>query len=133
MTSLMQRLLKVLSFLSLHNVHPPVLSRLSPQAPSRISDAIRGNPTMPSIAESPGEPTEQLPSLPGAEREAKAIADLLDNKALIGDQATKAFIMRQMRRSRIIHLATHGLLDDVKRLGIPGAIALAPGRVIAFG
>jgi CHAT domain-containing protein len=87
---------------------------------------VVGNPTMPSIPASPGEHPEQLPSLPGAEREAKAIADLLDNKALIGDRATKAFVVRQMRRSRIIHLATHGLLDDFKGLGVPGAIALAP-------
>jgi hypothetical protein len=29
-----------------------------------------------------------------------------------------------MKQARIIHLATHGLLDDFKGLGIPGAIAL---------
>ena len=26
----------------------------------------------------------------------------------------------------MIHLATHGLLDDIRQLGIPGAVALAP-------
>jgi CHAT domain-containing protein len=31
-----------------------------------------------------------------------------------------------MRTAQIIHLATHGLLDDFKGLGVPGAIALAP-------
>ena len=32
-----------------------------------------------------------------------------------------------MAKTRIIHLATHGLLDDIRQLGIPGAIALSPG------
>ncbi len=31
-----------------------------------------------------------------------------------------------MPKARLIHLATHGLLDDIKQLGVPGAIALAP-------
>ena len=31
-----------------------------------------------------------------------------------------------MSNARIIHLATHGLLDDFRQLGMPGAIALAP-------
>lgn len=31
-----------------------------------------------------------------------------------------------MPQQHIVHLATHGLLDDIKGLGVPGAIALAP-------
>ncbi len=31
-----------------------------------------------------------------------------------------------MLKARLIHLATHGLLSDIKQLGVPGAIALAP-------
>lgn len=31
-----------------------------------------------------------------------------------------------MPKARLIHLATHGLLDDIRQLGVPGAIALAP-------
>ncbi len=31
-----------------------------------------------------------------------------------------------MPQVQIVHLATHGLLDDFKGLGVPGAIALAP-------
>ena len=34
--------------------------------------------------------------------------------------------MPKLPDARIIHLATHGLLDDFIGLGIPGAIALAP-------
>ncbi|MBD2119498.1 CHAT domain-containing protein [Trichocoleus sp. FACHB-262] len=90
------------------------------------SSLIVGNPTMPSIRPKLGEPAEQLASLPGAEKEAKAIATLLRTQALIGDQATKAKILQQLPQAQIVHLATHGLLDDFKGLGVPGAIALAP-------
>jgi CHAT domain-containing protein/Flp pilus assembly protein TadD len=83
---------------------------------------VVGNPTMPTI----GEPPEQLSSLPGAETEAVAIAQLLNTQAIIGHQATKTSLVQQMKTARIIHLATHGLLDDFKGLGVPGAIALAP-------
>ncbi len=83
---------------------------------------IVGNPTMPKI----GNPPQQLSSLPGAENEAKAIAKLLNASALVGSQASKSAIVAQMQSARLIHLATHGLLDDYRGLGIPGAIALAP-------
>jgi CHAT domain-containing protein/Tfp pilus assembly protein PilF len=85
---------------------------------------IVGNPTMPSVPPKPGEKPQQLPSLPGAEKEAKAIATLLNTKAIIGSQGTKAFVVKKMPSARIIHLATHGLLDDYRGLG--SAIALAP-------
>jgi CHAT domain-containing protein len=81
---------------------------------------------MPFLAAQAGEPAEQLGSLPGAEQEATAIAPLLGTQAITGDRATKAAIVQRMPQERIIHLATHGLLDDFKGLGIPGAIALAP-------
>ncbi len=87
---------------------------------------IVGNPTMPKVAVEIGQSAERLPSLPGAEREAKAIAQLLGTKALIGNQATKASVLQQISQARLIHLATHGLLDDFLGQGIPGAIALAP-------
>lgn len=58
--------------------------------------------------------------------EAEAIADLIGTKAITGDKATKVDIVQQMPRARIIHLATHGLLDDIRELGVPRAIALAP-------
>jgi CHAT domain-containing protein len=79
---------------------------------------IVGNPAMPL----------ELPPLPGAEQEALAIAKLFNTKAIIGDKATKTSIMQQLPKARLIHLATHGLLDDIQKLGIPGAIALAPSQ-----
>ncbi len=85
---------------------------------------VLGNPTMPSVSPSPGEPKRQLSPLPGAEAEAKAIALMLNTQAILGAQGTKAAIVQKMPQASIIHLATHGLLDDVRGLG--SAIALAP-------
>lgn len=79
---------------------------------------------MPSVPPEPGQPAQPLPSLPGAETEANAIAPLLNTKPLIGNLATKSAIVQLLPKARIIHLATHGLLDDVRGLG--SAIALAP-------
>jgi CHAT domain-containing protein len=54
-----------------------------------------------------------LAELPGSEKEAIAIAKLLNTKPLIGSQATKETILRQMLQVRIIHLATHGILNEL--------------------
>jgi CHAT domain-containing protein len=85
---------------------------------------VLGNPTMPSVSLSLGDPKQQLSPLPGAEAEAIAIAPLLNTQAITGAQGTKAQIVQKMPQASIIHLATHGLLDDVRGLG--SAIALAP-------
>lgn len=77
---------------------------------------VLGNPTMPN----------NLKPLPGAEREAIAIAPLLNTQAITGSDGTKAVIVERMPQARIIHLATHGLLDNVRGLG--SAIALAPSN-----
>ncbi|NER24095.1 MAG: CHAT domain-containing protein [Symploca sp. SIO1C2] len=100
-------------------------SELTPN-PSQEGDwrqevLVVGNPTMPSV----GIPPQQLSPLPGAEVEAYAIAQLLQTSALIGNQATETVVKQKMNSARIIHLATHGLLDDFG-YGIPGAIALTP-------
>ena len=87
---------------------------------------VVGNPTMPVLKVRDSE--QQLAPLPSAEREALAIAQLLNTKAIIGDEATKVDIIQQMPAARLVHLATHGLLDDIKELGVPGAIALAPSK-----
>ncbi len=82
---------------------------------------IVGNPTMANFS------NLVLPPLPGAEKEAQAIAPLFSTQALVGGAATKAVVLRQMGQARLIHLATHGLLDTV-RGEVPGAIALAPNN-----
>ncbi|MFB2974193.1 CHAT domain-containing protein [Aerosakkonema sp. BLCC-F183] len=100
---------------------------LTHQQQQRIQDAkgvlVVGNPTMPSLAPA-GRPPEQLPSLPGAEREAKAIAQLFNSQAIIGNSASKLAVEQRMSQARIIHLATHGILDD--EAGVFSSLALAP-------
>lgn len=83
---------------------------------------IVGNPTMPSL----GNPPTQLIPLLGAEKEAKAIASLLNTTFLTGDNATKVEVVNKMKSARFVHLATHGLLEEYRKGDIPGAIALAP-------
>jgi CHAT domain-containing protein/Tfp pilus assembly protein PilF len=94
--------------------------------PASSSALVVGNPTMPKVPLIAGNPPEQLESLPGSEQEARTIAPLLKTEALIGDRATKITVMQQMPAARLVHLATHGLIDDLKGMGVPGAIALAP-------
>lgn len=74
---------------------------------------IVGNPAMPSYPPAPGLAPEPLPDLPDAELEAKAIAQLRQAQPLTGKQATKAVFKARLAQARIIHLATHGLLDDL--------------------
>jgi CHAT domain-containing protein/lipopolysaccharide biosynthesis regulator YciM len=87
---------------------------------------VIGNPTMPKVAFQIGETPQPLDELPEAEKEAKIIAGLFQTQALTRQQATKAVVTGQMPQARIIHLATHGLLDELGEVGIPGQVALAP-------
>lgn len=89
---------------------------------------VVGNPTMPTISSKLGEPPRQLQPLPGAEQEAKSISQFLSTSPLIGADATKVEVIRRLPAAKLIHLATHGLLDDFRDSGIPGAIALAPSK-----
>ncbi|MCB0597382.1 MAG: CHAT domain-containing protein, partial [Phaeodactylibacter sp.] len=98
--------------------------QLSPNAESET--LVIGNPTMPKIQTKKGTFIEQLDSLPHAEQEAREIARLLRIEPFIGEHATKAEVLPKMRKAYIIHLATHGLLDDFSKTEIPGAVALAP-------
>lgn len=92
---------------------------------------VVGNPTMPSVPPYPGEKPQQLAPLPGAEAEAKAIASLLNTQPLIGNQTTESVVKQRLPKARIIHLATHGLLDDIR--GIGSAIALTPDSSLTKG
>jgi CHAT domain-containing protein/Tfp pilus assembly protein PilF len=98
------------------------------------SPLVVGNPVMPVVSVAPGQPPEQLPDLPNAEEEAHQVAKRLNTIAVTGSQATKTLIKQQMPQARLIHLATHGLLEygsqeeyiSLEGIGVPGAIALAP-------
>ncbi|MEG4240811.1 CHAT domain-containing protein [Microcoleus sp. Pol14C6] len=104
------------------------LTKKQQQLASGKGALVVGNPTMPSVAFTTNQPPQQLSSLPHAEAEAIAIAQLLNAEPLTGDKATKVAVLQQIERSRIVHLATHGILDDVEELGVPGVIALAPSK-----
>ncbi|HKR66367.1 MAG TPA: CHAT domain-containing tetratricopeptide repeat protein [Thermoanaerobaculia bacterium] len=56
----------------------------------------------------------RLTPLPDARREVREIAALYDNRSrvLIGADASEAAVKRQLGDARILHLATHGLIDD---------------------
>ena len=104
------------------------LTKKQQQLASGKGALVVGNPTMPSVAFTANQPPQQLSSLPDSEAEAIAIAQLLNAEPLTGDKATKVAVLQQIERSRIVHLATHGILDDVEGLGVPGVIALAPSK-----
>ena len=87
---------------------------------------VIGNPTMPGIRLAPNAPRQQLSELPGSEEEAKQIAQLLHTQPLIGDAATKAAVVARMEKTRLMHFATHGLLDNVG--GSLSSLALAPSK-----
>lgn len=106
------------------------------QTQPRATPVVVGNPTMPMVVQIPGEPPEQLTPLPAAEAEARKVASLLNTIALTGEQATKTRVKQKLPQARLIHLATHGLLEygsqdehvSLEGIGVPGAIALAPSE-----
>ena len=72
-----------------------------------------------------GIPPVQLHPLLGAEKEALTIANLFNTKAITGKDATKVAFKQKLSSARIIHLATHGLLDDADK-SIPMRSLLHP-------
>ena len=115
--------IQVLELTNKNNKNKLNLSSLQPK-----DLLIVGNPTMPIV----GIPPAQLPPLPGTEKEALAIAKLFNTTPLTGNQATKSTVLQKISSARVIHFATHGLLDG-KDFGerTPGAIALAPDTPVS--
>ncbi|MGB3759898.1 MAG: CHAT domain-containing protein [Rivularia sp. (in: cyanobacteria)] len=85
---------------------------------------IVGNPTAPKTPLKEGSGCKP-PSLPGAEREAKNIAQIFKTQALTGDAATETAVVDKMSQARIIHLAAMTYPNDCKTNNSPGVIALA--------
>ena len=106
------------------------LTRQQRQPDRALQNAlIVGNPVMPKIWDVQTSTEVSLAPLPGAEREAEAIAQFLNTEAITGEAATETAITEQMPNAQIIHLATHGLLEygipsESGVLNVPGAIAL---------
>lgn len=102
-------------------------NRMPNRSTNPINALVVGNPVMPKLSIQPGEGPERLANLPGAEAEAIAIASMLNTEALIGSAATKSEVLERINAAAIVHLATHGLLDDFSESGgVLGAIALTP-------
>ena len=101
----------------------PAKNPNAPILPRGEEVLIVGNPTM--SKQGVGKKLEPLEQLPGAEEEAKKIAQMLKTEAIVGDEATESAIVQKMASAELIHLATHGLLDGNNAIGSPGAIALA--------
>jgi CHAT domain-containing protein/tetratricopeptide (TPR) repeat protein len=82
------------------------------------------------IVGNPDPMPEGLSPLPAAEKEAIAIGKLFGTAPLIGSQATETKVREILPQAKLIHFATHGLLEyaQLNALGTPGAIALAPDR-----
>ncbi|MGI0490931.1 CHAT domain-containing protein [Alkalinema pantanalense CENA528] len=113
-------------------VHAPSIQVLdlasSPQktSPTATAALIVGNPVMPAIFDLATNTAEPLANLPFAEKEAIAIGKRLQVPVLTQAHALKSTVLAQMPKAKLIHFATHGLLDDFRRSGIPGALAFAP-------
>ncbi|MCL4298820.1 MAG: tetratricopeptide repeat protein [Anaerolineae bacterium] len=94
---------------------------------------VLGNPvtgdydTTASLAVDQRQYRDQLGSLPYAEKEAKAIADLFRVKPLIGQAATESAVREQVSQANILHLAAHGTFNPIAPLN--SLIALAPDPV----
>jgi CHAT domain-containing protein len=95
-------------------------SQLTNQRPVTGDEVLLvGNPTLPEGL--------RLPNLLGAEEVVDEVARLYPNaQPLKGSAATETIVKQRMATARLIHLATHGLLETVGESGIPGAIALPP-------
>ena len=86
---------------------------------------IVGDPLMPSVR--PG--GERLPQLEFSRQEAEQIARKLGSVAVIGADASKSRVLELLPQQRLVHLATHALLDGAQGTAeMPGAIALAPAN-----
>jgi CHAT domain-containing protein len=89
---------------------------------------VVGNPQMPSYPYGPGGAMLPLPALPAAEKEARDISTLFRANALVGPSATKRTVVARMPTARIIHFATHGIMDrDEGQSQYFDTVALAPG------
>jgi CHAT domain-containing protein len=86
---------------------------------------VVGNPTI--AAELKLAPYN-LQDLPESGKEAAAIASTFGAQPLVGGAAGKAPILQLLPHRRLLHLATHGLLEGFGDPVIPGALVLGPGK-----
>ncbi len=74
------------------------------------SPLIVGNPYLPES------PNWSVPSLPGAEQEAQAVAEMIGSTPLLGREATKADVVSKVGESSLLYFATHGVASGLNPL-----------------
>ncbi len=74
------------------------------------SPLIVGNPYLPPSAE------WVVPALPGAEKEAQGVAQIMNVTPLIGKEATKDTILSKVQNSSLLYFATHGVASSTNPL-----------------
>ncbi len=85
---------------------------------------VIGNATIIKNSENLNKITQTIINFPEIEKEALAVAQILDSPASIGKEANKTAVLSQLSQSQIIHLATPCYLDEIE--GLRWAITLAP-------
>ena len=105
---------------------------------SSSKSAVLGNPDF--YGQSVGVPQDaavrsarffagRIPSLPGAEEEAKLIAPLLHTEPVIGEAATESYL-KSLRSPYILHIATHGyFIGEERDPMLAGGLLLAQAGV----
>ena len=101
-----------------------VLDTVSRQRPAAIGPAlVVGNPSPMPLDPRTNQPLDPLSA---SETEANAIAALLNTTPLLKRQATETAVKQQLATARILHLATHGVLETDDR-GVQNAwLAFGP-------
>ena len=84
---------------------------------------VVGNPSMPVLPAASGIESKRLEALPDTEEEARHVARVLGTTPLLGAGATEDAVRARLPRAHVVHLATHGIVDDPS---LRSAIALAP-------
>jgi tetratricopeptide (TPR) repeat protein len=126
------------SFLGLRNAlsYAPSLATLAEveqRSPARamprtFTDAlVIGNPTMPDVPQPTGG-LLRLDPLPGAEREARWVANRLGVTALTGAAASESSVLDRLRTAQVAHLATHGFAYSSDARARDSFVALAAGN-----
>lgn len=111
---------------------PKAATSLAETADDRTRVLVVGNPSDMAIERRAAGTTTALEPLPGAEEEARRVAALYEATPLLGKAATRAEVVRRLGGSpspRVVHLATHGVLDP--EIPLASSVALSGGEVLS--
>jgi CHAT domain-containing protein/lipoprotein NlpI len=78
------------------------------------------------IVGNPAPMPDGLKPLPGMEKEAQAIAQMLKAQPLIGSQATETQVKTQLDQASLLHFATHGIVPNEANQALNSWLALTP-------